>query len=76
MHNNLIQMSTISRFLFSENVIGLKGLQMFVDAGVPIDRNLVDELIRSVLIEMLETMYGYPPPFKCDDPQVCYILDF
>ncbi|XP_012556289.2 TALPID3 protein isoform X1 [Hydra vulgaris] len=46
-----------------ENIIGLKGLQMFVEAGVPIDSNLVDELIRSVLLDMLVAMYGHPPQF-------------
>ncbi|XP_065660743.1 TALPID3 protein isoform X6 [Hydra vulgaris] len=50
-----------------ENIIGLKGLQMFVEAGIPIDSNLVDELIRSVLLDMLVAMYGHPPQFITDN---------
>uniref|UniRef100_A0A7M6DPA0 TALPID3 n=1 Tax=Clytia hemisphaerica TaxID=252671 RepID=A0A7M6DPA0_9CNID len=45
-----------------DQVIGLHGIQLFVDAGVPIDKELVTSLVRNVIIERLESLYGYPQP--------------
>ena len=41
--------------------IGRAGLQLFVDAGVPVDNNLVRELTREVLLEKVRTMLGQRP---------------
>ena len=43
-------------------MIGLHGIQMFIDAGIPVDRGLVTELVRHVIIEKLDSVYGYPQP--------------
>ena len=45
-----------------DHVIGLHGIQMFVDAGIPVDRGLVTELVRHVIVEKLDSVYGYPEP--------------
>ena len=47
-------------------MIGLHGIQLFIDAGVPVDRELVTSLIRHVIIERLESIYGYPQPIGRD----------
>ena len=43
-------------------MIGLHGIQLFIDAGIPVDRGLVTELVRHVIIEKLDSVYGYPQP--------------
>ena len=49
-------------YCFVESVIGLHGLQLFIDAGIPVDRELVSHIIRQVVTERLETLFGYPEP--------------
>ena len=42
--------------------IGLGGIQLFVDAGLPVDRQLVTNLIREVIAENISTVLGHPKP--------------
>lgn len=42
--------------------IGLGGVQLFVDAGLPVDRDLVTNLIREVITENVSTILGHPKP--------------
>ena len=35
---------------------------MFVDAGIPVDRDLVTNLIREVITENVSTILGHPKP--------------
>lgn len=42
--------------------IGLGGVQLFVDAGIPVDRDLVSNLIREVIAENISTILGHPRP--------------
>jgi len=42
--------------------IGLGGIQLFVDAGIPVDRDLVTNLIREVITENVSTILGHPKP--------------
>lgn len=42
--------------------IGLRGIQLFVDAGIPVDTELVRNLIMEVLQEKVATMLGFPKP--------------
>ena len=35
---------------------------MFVDAGIPVDRDLVSNLIREVIAENISTILGHPKP--------------
>ena len=49
-------------YVFSAAAIGLGGIQLFVDAGVPVDRQLVNDLIRDVVAEKIATLLGYPKP--------------
>lgn len=42
--------------------IGLGGIQLFVDAGLPVDRELVTNLIREVIAENISTILGHPKP--------------
>lgn len=42
--------------------IGLGGIQLFVDAGIPVDRDLIAELIRDVVAEQIASTLGYPKP--------------
>ncbi|XP_044179361.1 TALPID3 protein-like isoform X2 [Acropora millepora] len=42
--------------------IGLGGVQLFVDAGLPVDRDLVTNLIREVIAENVSTILGHPKP--------------
>ncbi|XP_068730212.1 TALPID3 protein-like isoform X1 [Montipora capricornis] len=42
--------------------IGLGGIQLFVDAGLPVDRDLVTNLIREVIAENVSTVLGHPKP--------------
>ena len=51
-----------STYGFSAAAIGLGGIQLFVDAGVPVDRHLVSELIKDVVAEKIATLLGYPKP--------------
>ena len=48
--------------LFYSAVIGLRGIQLFVDAGIPVDTELVRNLIMDVLQEKVASMLGYPKP--------------
>lgn len=41
--------------------IGRAGMQLFVDAGQPVDSDLVNNLIRQVLVEKVVTMLGQRP---------------
>ncbi|KAJ8308317.1 hypothetical protein KUTeg_013191 [Tegillarca granosa] len=47
--------------MFVMDSIGRAGLQIFVDAGQPVDNNLVNALIREVLIEKVSSMLGQRP---------------
>ena len=49
-------------YFFFVSVFGLRGLQLFIDAGIPVDRELVSHIIRQVVTERLETLFGYPEP--------------
>ena len=42
--------------------LGLGGVQLFVDAGLPVDRDLVTNLIREVIAENVSTILGHPKP--------------
>lgn len=55
---------SISLFLLSvlAATIGLGGVQLFVDAGIPVDRDLVSNLIREVIAENISTILGHPKP--------------
>ena len=48
--------------------IGRQGLQLFVDAGCPVDNDLVSELTKQVLLEKIQTMLGQRP--EQDIPQL------
>ena len=50
--------------------IGHRGLQLFVDAGCPVDNNLVRELTREVLLEKLQTMLGQRPDQEMAPPSL------
>lgn len=41
--------------------IGRAGMQLFVDAGQPVDSDFVNSLIREVLVEKVVTMLGQKP---------------
>lgn len=43
------------------DAIGQDGLQLFIDAGRPVDPDLVNALVREVLMEKLTTMIGQKP---------------
>ena len=43
-------------------------MQLFVDAGVPVDNELVRNLILEVLKEKVATVLGYPKPER--DPSL------
>ena len=45
-----------------DNIIGLRGIQLFIDAGLPVNKDLITELIRTVISECLETLFGHPKP--------------
>lgn len=49
-------------FLLSIGAIGLRGMQLFVDAGIPVDNDLVRNLILEVLREKICSMIGFPKP--------------
>nr|ACJ61010.1 talpid3-like protein [Nematostella vectensis] len=42
--------------------IGLDGLQLFVNAGLPVDRDLVAHLIKDVITDQIIATLGYPAP--------------
>jgi len=54
-------------------MIGLQGIQLFIDAGVPVDGRLVTDLVRHVILEKLNSLYGYPQPLA-QEREVCVIL--
>lgn len=54
--------STSYYFLLIDDVIGLRGIQLFVDAGIPVDRQLIADMTQSVIMERLESMFGFPEP--------------
>ncbi|XP_078313405.1 uncharacterized protein LOC111128961 isoform X2 [Crassostrea virginica] len=47
--------------MFVMDSIGRAGMQLFVDAGQPVDSDLVNNLIRQVLVEKVVTMLGQRP---------------
>ena len=49
-------------------MIGLHGIQLFIDAGIPVDRELVTDLVRHVIVEKLDSVYGYPQPRVTKEP--------
>lgn len=46
----------------SAAAIGQDGIQLFIDAGIPVDRELVTNLIREVIAENVSTILGHPKP--------------
>ena len=48
--------------LYLAATIGLSGIQLFIDAGLPVDRDLVSGLIREVIEEKITTVLGHPKP--------------
>ncbi|KAL4237536.1 hypothetical protein ACF0H5_002250 [Mactra antiquata] len=62
--------------MFVMDTIGHRGMQLFVDAGHPVDNTLVNKLVEEVLLEKIRTMLGQRPdsedirqPVKSDEPQ-------
>ena len=55
--------------------IGLRGIQLFVDAGIPVDTELVRNLIMDVLQEKVTTMLGYPKPQKHTPPETQEVIN-
>ena len=49
------------RVLTVMDSIGRAGMQLFVDAGQPVDSDLVNNLIRQVLVEKVVTLLGQRP---------------
>lgn len=49
-------------YLLHSAAVGLRGMQLFVDAGIPLDAELVRNLITEVLQEKVAAMLGYPKP--------------
>jgi len=49
---------TFTSYSVTVDAIGQGGVQMFVDAGRPIDSALVNALIRDVLVEKIRSMVG------------------
>ena len=47
--------------MFIMDSIGHRGMQLFIDAGYPVDNNLVDRLVKEVLQEKIRTMLGQRP---------------
>jgi hypothetical protein len=61
--------------LFYSAAIGLRGIQLFVDAGIPVDTELVRNLIMDVLQEKVTTMLGYPKPQKHTPPETQEVIN-
>ena len=40
------------------DMLGPSGIQLFVDAGAPVDDNLVNQLVKDVLVEKIRGMMG------------------
>lgn len=58
---NQFKMENVPQSLISYFVagsIGREGLQMFIDAGVPVDDHLVNALIQDVILEKISSMVG------------------
>ena len=53
---------SITLLFLYQATIGLRGIQLFVDAGIPVDADLVRNLIMEVLQEKVSSMVGYPKP--------------
>lgn len=47
---------------FLAAAIGQDGIQLFIDAGIPVDKELVTNLIREVIAENVSTILGHPKP--------------
>lgn len=37
-------------------------MQLFIDAGIPLNQDIVIDVIRHVIIERLKVLFGYPQP--------------
>ena len=46
------------------NVLGLDGMQLFIDAGIPVNRGLISALVKDVISERLDILFGYPKEAK------------
>ncbi|XP_057315241.1 TALPID3 protein-like isoform X2 [Hydractinia symbiolongicarpus] len=57
-----------SSYNWIDNLIGLQGIQLFIDAGIPVDKDLIRDLVRGVIIERLNILFGYPPPLREEVP--------
>ena len=51
------------------DTIGHRGMQLFIDAGYPVDNSLVNKLVSEVLQEKIRTMLGQRPDSE-DQTQV------
>lgn len=43
---------------FTVNLIGAEGLQLFIDAGIPVDENTVRDLVEQVLLDEIRGLAG------------------
>jgi len=59
--NNKKILKMITIFPVMES-IGHRGMQLFVDTGVPVDGALVNRLASEVLMDTIRTMLGERPP--------------
>ena len=59
---------------FSDDLIGPCGLQLFVDAGLPISSELIYELIRDVIAERIKVLLGHPKPLKTPQAEVSTLI--
>ena len=48
------------------DTIGHRGMQLFVDSGVPVDNYLVNKLVNDVLQEKIRGMLGQRPDQEAD----------
>ena len=55
-------------FCVPAEAIGREGLQMFVDAGLPVDERLVNALVKEVLLEKMSTLTGQYTATDHDGP--------
>lgn len=70
-----LEESQQSSYTWIEHVIGLQGIQFFVDAGIPVNEDLIRSLLKSVIVEYLETLFGHPPPLKSRSPQPLSVVE-
>lgn len=64
-----------SSYNWIDNLIGLQGIQLFIDAGIPVDKDLIRDLVRGVIIERLNILFGYPPPLREEVPIQGSVVD-